>query len=218
MITKTTSKPLLVFAMKEECGDVFQAGDDQDLLFTGIGKVNAAYVLTKRLYGSENGKPESEGGGLHLPRPSVVVNMGTAGSRRHKGGMIVNCTRFIQRDMDVTPLGFARGQTPFSDDPVVIEYGLALETKAAAAQGDTLITGGVCGTGDNFDVSEDAENYDAVDMEAYALALICQREKIPFLCLKYISDGADEGAHIDWNESLRRAAQALNNVYGLRKV
>jgi adenosylhomocysteine nucleosidase len=215
MITKTTSKPLLVFAMKEECGDLFQAGGDQELLFTGIGKVNAAYALTKRLYGSQKQEHESEG--LHLPRPSAVVNMGTAGSRRHRGGMIVNCTRFIQRDMDVTPLGFVRGQTPFSDDPVVIEYGLALE-EAAAAQGDHIVAGGVCGTGDNFDVSEDAENYDAVDMEAYALALICQRESIPFLCLKYISDGADDGAHLDWNESLRRAAQALNNVYGLRKV
>lgn len=176
-------KPLLVFAMKEESRDVFA---DYDVLHTGIGKVNAAHALSTYLRDN---------------KPSLVINMGTAGSRKHSGGTIVNCTQFIQRDMDVTHLGFERWKTPFSDDPVVIEYGKAIKE----------FPQGVCGTGDNFDATDNANNFDVVDMEAYALALICQREDIPFLCLKYISDGADDAADVDWNEALLTAAEKLKD-------
>ncbi|MGB0720068.1 MAG: nucleosidase [Bdellovibrionales bacterium] len=173
--------PLLVFAMKEECQDVF---DGHDVLHSGIGKVNAAYALTKR---------------IAQKRPDIVINMGTAGSRKHAGGAIVNPTRFVQRDMDVTALGFPKFQTPFSNDPIEIHHGMRV-----AAYPD-----GVCGTGDNFDASYEAAAFDVVDMEAYALALICKREEIPFLCLKYISDGADDDAHADWNAALLKTAKAL---------
>lgn len=176
--------PLLVFAMTEESQDVFEG---YTLLHTGIGKVNAAYGLTKY---------------LQQHTPSLVINMGTAGSRKHAGGTIVNPTCFIQRDMDVTALGFEKYQTPFSSDPVRLEYGQRIDA----------LPGGVCGTGDNFDATAGAQDFDVVDMEAYALALICQREKIPFLCLKYVSDGADDNAHTDWHDALHHTAEALRAV------
>lgn len=176
--------PLLVFAMKEESQDVF---DDYDVLHTGIGKVNAAFALMQ---------------GLRHRKPSLVINMGTAGSRRHKSGTIVNPTHFIQRDMNVTVLGFEKFKTPFSDDPVILEHGNRIGN----------LQGGICGTGDSFDASEEANAFDVVDMEAYALALICRREGIPFLCLKYVSDGADGKAHEDWHESLHHAADGLRGV------
>ncbi len=175
------TKPLLVFAMEQESQDVFQK---YDVLHSGIGKVNASYALTSR---------------LRKEKPSIVINMGTAGSRKHEGGTIVNCTGFIQRDMDVTLLGFPKWQTPFSSDPVKIDYG-------AAVNG---FLQGICGTGDNFDATENAGNFDVVDMEAYALALICQRENIPFLCLKYVSDGANDDAHKDFNQALHDTAEKL---------
>ncbi len=173
--------PLIVFAMKEESQDLFGG---YELLHCGIGKVNAAYHLTRQ---------------IGRQRPSMVVNMGTAGSRIHKAGDIINPTQFIQRDMDVTFLGFEKFQTPFSSDPVVLDYGLRIDGFA----------GGVCGSGDNFDSSEAAADFDVVDMEAYALALICSREEIPFLCLKYVSDGADDEAGGDWNEALKVTAHKL---------
>jgi len=39
-------------------------------------------------------------------------------------------------------------------------------------------------------------------MEAYALAKVCYKEKIPFVSFKYITDGADEQAHEDWEKNL----------------
>lgn len=177
----TMPDPLLVFAMKEESQDVF---DDYRVLHTGIGKVNASYALTAQI--------------AHQ-RPPMVINMGTAGSRTFEGGAIVNPNRFIQRDMNVTALGFDLYQTPFSDDPLLLEYGEVVKN----------LPQGICGTGDSFDVSEGASQFDVVDMEAYALALICRRENIPFLCLKYISDGANDNAHEDWYTALHRTAEKL---------
>jgi adenosylhomocysteine nucleosidase len=174
-------KSLLVFALQEESQDVFSG---YDLLHTGVGKVNAAYSFTRYILNS---------------RPSLVINMGTAGSRKHPPGTIINPVKFIQRDMDVTALGFEPFKTPFSSEAPIVEYGTKLEG----------LISGVCGTGDNFDTSVAAAAFDVVDMEAYALAVICQRESIPFLCLKYVSDGADDEAHKDWNAALHHAAECL---------
>lgn len=180
------NKPLLVFAMKEESQDVFR---EYNVLHSGIGKVNAAYALT---------------GYLQKHKPSIVINMGTAGSRKHKGGSIISCTSFIQRDMDVTALGFEKYKTPFSADPVIINHGVL-------AKG---FPEGLCGSGDNFDATAGADYFDAVDMEGYVFALICQREKIPFMCLKYISDGADGNAQKDWNKALHVTAEKLKEALG----
>lgn len=174
-------KPLLIFALEQESQGLFS---EYNVLYTGVGKVNAAYTLTRLLYRS---------------RPKIVVNLGTAGSAVHKTGAVVHCTRFIQRDMDVSPLGFKRWQTPFSEQPVILEYG-------AAAKG---LPHAVCGTGDSFDVSHDGAGYEVVDMEAYSLAQVCKAEGIQFLCLKYISDGADGKASEDWSVALDHAAHAL---------
>lgn len=177
-------KPTLVFAMKEEAQDVF---DDYDVLFTGVGKVNAAYTLAKH---------------IAKKNPQMIINLGTAGSRKHAGGTVINPTQFVQRDMDVTALGFEKYQTPFSTDPVIIEYGQRFEKLHA----------GVCGSGDDFATGDEASRFDCVDMESHALSLICKREDIPFACLKYISDGADDNADADWNASLKTAAKALRKA------
>jgi adenosylhomocysteine nucleosidase len=176
--------PLLVFALREENPDVFT---HEEVLYTGLGKVQASIALTEHL--AEN-------------QVSCVVNLGTAGSSHFTAGEVVYCRRFIQRDMDVTPLGFERWQVPFSDLPVVLEHGIACPELPEA----------ICGTGDSFDVSHTQEEYTIVDMEAYALALVCMRRDIPFVCLKYISDGADSEAASDWNEALLLAANGLQRA------
>ncbi|NCC21002.1 MAG: nucleosidase [Alphaproteobacteria bacterium] len=175
---------LLVFAVADECGVAF---GDYTVLNTGVGKLNAAYALMKA---------------LGERRPSLVVNLGTAGSAVHPAGTVVHCTSFVQRDMDVSPLGFERGVTPFSNEGVRLEYGLEAPGLPHA----------VCGTGDSFETAHTGEEYCIVDMEAYALAVICKRENIPFLCLKYISDGADGRASQDWCEALEKASVALRGA------
>lgn len=175
---------LYVFALESEAGTFFK---EDHKIFTGVGKVNAAYHLMKA---------------LQTNRPDIIINVGSAGSNNFKRGTVVCCNQFIQRDMDVQGLGFDLYQTPFSKVPAILQYGKIL----------TGLPLGICGTGDNFDTSNSQRSYNVVDMEAYALALIAQEEEIPFLCLKYISDGGDETAAVDWQTSVVLAAEALKNA------
>ena len=105
---------LIVCALKVETqGQLDNYFDDErQILYTGVGKVNATIKLTQRLHSSH----------LHyMPiMPKLVINYGTAGSRKIKKKTLVDCTKFIQRDMDVTGLGFMKGETPFEQDPPFI--------------------------------------------------------------------------------------------------
>ena len=162
--------------------------DDYDVLYTGVGKVNATYALTTHFgkYGS------------YIPY-DLVINYGTAGSRKIKKKTLVDCTKFVQRDMDVTGLGFMRGETPFEKEPP-----LMLETKSDF---NPIGRNATCGTGDCF-VEDKSQYYgEVVDMEAYALAKVCYHYDIPFISFKYITDGADEQAHEDWEKNLADGIQ-----------
>lgn len=158
--------------------------NDWNVLYTGVGKVNATYHMTKGIVD----------GITHGKRPRMVINYGTAGSRKIKKKTLVDCTRFIQRDMDVTGLGFMKGETPFEKDiPLIIE---------PISPFNPIGRNATCGTGDCF-VEDKSQYYgEVVDMEAYALAKICHLRSVPFISFKYITDGADEQAHEDWEANL----------------
>ena len=177
---------LLVFALEQESAKLFKS---YNTLYTGVGKVQAAVALSNQ---------------LQRTTPKMVINLGTAGSKYFLSGEVVNPISFIQRDMDVTALGFEIFVTPFSDKPIKLEHGTKIDGLKEA----------VCGTGDNFSTTEDYGNglYNIVDMEAYVLSHICMQHDVKFLSLKYISDGADDNANEDWNEALNNAASKMKEV------
>ena len=187
---------LLVMALEQEAFDFFK---QENIIFTGIGKINATYNLTKAI---QDYKPE------------IIINLGSAGSSYFKTGELVNCTGFVQRDMDISPLGFEKYLTPFEENlnnnlsnNIILKYGERIESLPEA----------ICGTGDSFDVSGNSGGlnniYKLVDMEAYALAKTCMRENIKFICVKFISDGADKQASDQWENSLQEGAKKLFNFY-----
>lgn len=178
---------LFTFALDSEAADVFP---EYNQLICGIGKVNATYHLLKAIQDR---------------RPTLIVNLGSAGSNYFQRGEVVCCTNFMQRDMDVRGLGYAQYETPLSGLPPVIEYGLCMDGLPQA----------ICGTGDNFEMAHAATGYNVVDMEAYALAVVAMKERIPFLCIKYISDGADGNAAADWTVQVHRAAVAFGEALKL---
>ena len=180
------NKPLIVCALEVETQGQL---NNYDVLYTGVGKVNATIKLMERL------------GSIFLSRegeiaPNLVINYGTAGSRKYKQGELVDCTKFIQRDMDVTGLGFQRGETPFEKEPPIV-----IESKSSF---NPIGKHATCGSGDNF--VEDRTNYygEVVDMEAYALAKVCTYYGVPLISFKYISDGADGDANTDWEENVSK--------------
>ena len=181
---KLYSNILLVFALESEAGKEFESFNK---LFVGVGKIKATYHLVKA---------------IQKHQPDLIINLGTAGSTEFNKGSVVCCTEFIQRDMEVTALGFQKFETPFSTDPIILQYGLEIDN----------LPKGICGSGDQFEMEHKNPEYNVIEMEAFALAKVSKEENIPFLCLKYISDGADGGAAEDWVEQVKFAASAFRDI------
>ena len=172
---------------QEELNDWEPFTDDAvwNVLYTGVGKVNATYKLTERLTD------------YNYVKPKLVINYGTAGSRDLPIGELVDCTKFIQRDMNAIQFGFMKGQTPFENDvPLMLD--------STHIEFNPIQKHQVCGTGDNFvdNVKDEHSMIDVFDMEAYALAKVCHYYNVPFISFKYITDNANESSPKDWEENL----------------
>lgn len=168
----------------------------ETLLFTGVGKINASYVLTRYL--------------TNHPQVKTVINYGTAGGAIGvKQGDLIKCTTFVQGDMDCGDLTSGPGIT-FGDDPAVagvIDFGT---------------DGLVCRTQDHFVTDLKAldlfqhimydKSFNCVDMEAYALAKVCANMGKNFICYKYISDGADDNSDTDWQENVAKGEPLFYDV------
>ena len=175
------SKILIVSALTLETQNQLT---DYETLYTGVGKVNATYELTRTLFDDRNNY-------------DLVINYGTAASKLHKG--LVDCTRFVQRDMDATPLGFKIGETPFENKPLMIDF-----SHIKNPIGKNLC----CYTGDSF--ATDLTPYDdVVDMEAYALAKTCRNFGIDFVSYKYISD---DGNADDWEKNCGKGINEFKKI------
>ena len=175
-------KILIVSAIKEE---VESLSDDFEVTLTGVGKINAAITLQTALLSLQ----------LHNKLPQVVVNYGTAGkaSDRVEVGGMYEIGRFLQRDMSACQLGIEKYQTPF-------EESILIENNRGSL---------VCGTGDNFWTPDGTSDFDVVDMEAYALAVVCQRMNIPFRCFKFISDSGDID---EWRQNVSEGAKTFEST------
>ncbi|MFG2695961.1 nucleosidase [Kitasatospora sp. NPDC048407] len=176
--TVTPDRPLLVLALPEEAAYLDAA---LPVLLTGMGKVNAAAALATVLAGG--------------PKPSAVVNLGTAGALRPGLAGTHEIGRVLQHDLDTPLLEQLTGRP--MDGPI-----------------DLGPAGPVLATGDRF-VSSDTERdelaraADLVDMEGYAIATVASRAGLPVRLVKHVSDEAGDGAELSWQASVDGCARLL---------
>ncbi|MBR3370793.1 MAG: 5'-methylthioadenosine/S-adenosylhomocysteine nucleosidase [Rhodobacteraceae bacterium] len=162
-------------------------------VLTGVGPVEAGVVTTATLAALRGMQ-----GGL----PDLLVSLGSAGSARLDHCGVYQACAVAYRDMDASPLGFARGVTPFLDMPAELPLGPAIPGLAQAS----LSTGGSVVSGDMYDTIAQ----DMVDMESFAVLRACQHFDVPLIALRGISDGKAPlaGLH-DWTEYLHIIDEGL---------
>ncbi|MGW7432353.1 nucleosidase [Streptomyces sp. NPDC054861] len=172
-------RPLLVLAVKEEAQFL---DTDLPVLLTGMGKVNAATALATVL-----------GRG---PRPSGIVNLGTAGALRPgwTGTHVVGTV--IQHDLDGELLATLTGES--YGEPLALPDG----GEVVLATGDAFIS-------DEVARARLAARAPLVDMEGYALASAAAVAGVPLRIVKHVSDEAGDGAARTWRESVADCARAL---------
>jgi len=175
---------LFVIAAEQEFGPELR--EQIFALVTGVGPVEAG-VRT----GAALGVLQDRG-----QLPDLVFSLGTAGSRTLDHAGIYQIASVSYRDMDATPLGFAKGVTPFLGQPSRIDLPHRLPGIPAAS----ISTGAQIVSGGRYD----GIDADMVDMETYAVMRAADTNGLPFVGLRGISDGRGELTGLgDWTAYLR---------------
>ncbi|MFW5689124.1 MAG: 5'-methylthioadenosine/adenosylhomocysteine nucleosidase [Spirochaetota bacterium] len=176
---------------------------------TGVGKTLAA-MLCQRLIDEHD--------------PERIIFTGVAGALRDglEIGDTVIAHDTIQHDMDVTALGFAPGQIPYSPhrvfrcDESLVDLALGLDPPSGRSHGGRILTG------DQFIADAKVRERlardlagDAVEMEGASVALVSTINEIPFLLIRTISDHSD-GSAVAFEEVVSLAAR--NSWYYLEHI
>ena len=154
-------------------------------LMCGIGPVESAIAVTRELAARQ-----AQG-----QLPSMVVSLGSAGSRTLSQAEVYQASTVSYRYMDASALGFPKGETPMSGLPAVLPLSLGVEgvPRARLSTGANVVSGAAYETVDS----------DMVDMETFAILRVCQVFDLPLIAMRGISDGPEELQKLsDWTQYL----------------
>jgi adenosylhomocysteine nucleosidase len=113
-------------------------------------------------------------------KPHRVINLGTAGSFTLQPGTMVEVDGVVQRG---NVISFIRERKK-------------IDTISALPKA-------TCGTADFVEVEKSPNSlYHIMDMEALALAKVCEKLNIPFHSFKFITDSSDVNTLKDWKKNL----------------
>jgi adenosylhomocysteine nucleosidase len=172
-----TARPLVAVALAEEAAYL----TDCRVVLTGPGKVAAATNLAIA---------------LAEERPSMVLNVGTAGALRPRHEGVYRIGRVIEHDLDHEAIEHLTGiRFPNAID-------LDVESDIVLATGDVFVQ-------DPMVRDRLAEHAHLVDMEGYAVARACLTFGVPCTMLKVVSDEASEEALTSWKAAVDEAARAI---------
>ena len=176
-------KLLVIYAVEEERIDVPFDGE-VFYVKTGIGKVKAAVKAQEAI--------------INI-KPDFVLNIGTAGSVKHAVGDIVVCSDFLDRDL-------VKINHPEITSKLRIDKGNLVKVFPKLPIDNNY----ECGTGDSFVLNAEDLTSDVCDMEAFAIATVCEYYKVPFVAIKYVSDKVGENNLKMWEETLANARSGLS--------
>jgi adenosylhomocysteine nucleosidase len=178
-------------------------GKEIVLCKSGVGKVNAS-VCTQIL--------------IDLFQVAQVIFTGVAGALNPalSIGDIVVSSDCQQHDMDVTALGFKRGEIPFSAQSIFqADEGLiklAVDASNGVVEGKTMV--GRILSGDQFIADRNLVKTfhselggDCTEMEGAAVAQVCAMNEIPFVIVRSMSDQADGSAHVNFAQFTQLASK-----------
>lgn len=183
----------------------------------GIGKVNAAICAQAM---------------IDMFAVDCIVNIGVGGaiSKELNIGDVVVSTDAVQHDFDTTALGDPPGHISRMDTSIFEAGEELLELLEPLKEENELginVVYGRIGSGDRFIGSKEEKEriwsqfkaYVA-DMEGAAIAHACYLNRVPFVIIRSISDKADGGAEISYNEFKDIAANNSGKIleYLLGKI
>ncbi|MBQ3866798.1 MAG: 5'-methylthioadenosine/adenosylhomocysteine nucleosidase [Clostridia bacterium] len=184
-------------------------GVDAVIVKCGMGKVNAGICAHTLINVFGCGK---------------IINTGVAGSLdgRIDIGDVVVSTDAVQHDFDVSPIGFQRGEIPYTglfafpaDDAL---RAAAVKAVSIAAPEIRAFEGRVC-SGDQFITTKEQKeaivrNFGGLccEMEGGAIAQVCHLNHTPFVIIRAISDKPDGSGAVDFAVFQKGAAERCARI------
>lgn len=167
--------------------DEFISQDKLDcpIIYTGVGKINAARTATEQIL---------------KYKPELVLNVGTAGSLNPEMSGVFVVKDVIERDMLAEPLA-PRGTTPFDRSNSIFQSD---KGTVRCATGDSFVT-----EKDPWLISNQV---DLVDMELFAIAKVCEFYGVSWRSMKYVSDYVDGQSADSWRDSLEQSSTEIRNA------
>jgi len=174
----------------------------------GIGKVNSA-ICTQILASEYN--------------VDKIINVGVAGGigKDIYPGDIVVAENLVQHDMDTTAFGDKMGQIPRLDtfDFKCDEQMVAIAKKACEEIPELNSFTGRIVSGDQFIANVEKiqwldKEFGAIscEMEGASIAQVCYLNSIPFVVIRSISDNANNGAHMDYQNFITIAVKNSTRI------
>lgn len=166
----------------------------------GIGKVNAASAASFLI--ADDGA-------------QMIVNAGLSGAVTgfRRGDLVAGAT-YVECDFDLSAIGLPAGQKPGQDwvyhaDETLLRFALTHEgmKEGRLGSGDFFLTDQA-----TKQLYQERFHINAFDMETAAIASVCHKSGVPCLCLRKISDDADDAAMEQYREMNNRAEDTLTNV------
>jgi adenosylhomocysteine/aminodeoxyfutalosine nucleosidase len=173
----------------------------QVLAYSKIGKVNAA--LTSSIL-------------IEKFNVKKILFSGVAGAidKDLKIGDLIIATKTCQHDVDLTVFGYEPGFIPESKVFFECDEKLNNIAKNVAKKLNIKLKEGIIASGDQFIHSKERKEWiaktfgaSAIEMEGGAVGCVCDSEKVPFFMLRAISDTAEEGAGVDFDEFLEESSR-----------
>lgn len=183
-------------------------GKDVVAVVCGIGKVNSA--ICTQILASEY-------------KIDKAINVGVAGGigKEIYPGDIVVAENLVQHDMDTTAFGDKMGQIPrldtfdFKCDKEMVD--LAKKACEEIPELNSFI--GRIASGDQFIANIEKiqwleEEFGAIscEMEGASIAQVCYLNSIPFVVIRSISDNANNGAHMDYQNFIPIAVKNSTRI------
>ncbi len=174
---------------------------DLVLAYSKIGKVNAATTATTL---------------IEKFCVKTILFSGVAGAieRDLKIGDLIIATKTAQHDVDLTVFGYEPGFIPESRVFFDCDEKLNNIAKNVAKKLNIKLKEGIIASGDQFIHSKEKKewiaktfNASAIEMEGGAVGCVTWTLGVPFFMLRAISDSAEEGAGIDFDEFLEESSR-----------
>lgn len=186
-------------------------GNNVVIVQCGMGKVNAgicAEVLITKF------------------NATSIINTGCAGSLDNDidiGDFVVS-TDAVQHDYDVSPIGFERGEIPYTGlYAFPADEGLQARAKKAIEQSapdSKIFSGRIC-SGDQFIYLDEqretiTSNFGGLcsEMEGAAIAQVCYLNQVPYVIIRAISDKVDGSEEVEFSEFSKMASEQCASITG----